>query len=130
MDLEKCFRELKTRLMREDRDLCRIELLAWFDRLARRYKRRYKLLYRQFRELLPYALGLKRYDGTLMINCKEKAICNEPVLCLKAYLLCQKRWMRKELERLAPGTPFAVTALVVLGEADVHEECGGPPCGI
>jgi hypothetical protein len=128
VDLEKCFRELRARLLREDRDLCRIELLAWFDRLVCRYKRRYKLLYRQFRELLPHILGLKRLDGSLEIDCRDRRICNEPALCLKAYLLCQKRWMRKALERLAPGTPFAETALVVLGEADVHEECGDPPC--
>jgi hypothetical protein len=128
MDLEKCFRELRARLMREDRDLCRIELLAWFDRLARRYRRRYKLLYRQFRELLPDMLGLRRYDGSLAIDCGEKAICNEPALCLKAYLVCRKRWMRKALERLAPGTPFAEVARVVLGETGVHDVCDGPPC--
>jgi hypothetical protein len=62
-----------------------------------------------------------------MINCREKTICNEPALCLKAYLVCRKRWMRKELEKLVPGTPFAEVARVVLG-ADVHEECGAPPC--
>jgi hypothetical protein len=128
MDLERCWRELTERLMREDRDLCRIELLVWFDRLARKHRRRYKLLYRQFRELLPDALGLRRRDSTLAIDCNEKRICNEPPLCLKAYLICRKRWMKKELEKLAPGTPFAEVARVVLGEADVHEECGGPPC--
>jgi hypothetical protein len=128
VDLERCWKELTERLMREDKGLCRIELLAWFDRLARRYKRRYKLLYRQFRELLPDVLGLRSWDGSLMINCRERAICNEPALCLKAYLLCRKRWMRKELEKLAPGTPYSEVAMVVLGESDVHEECGGPPC--
>jgi hypothetical protein len=128
VDLEKCFDELVKRLMREDRDLCRVELLAWFDKMARRYRRRNKLLYRQFRELLPHALGLVRYDGALAVDCNERAICNEPALCLKAYLVCRKRWMKKELEKLAPGTPFAETARVVLGEDDVHEECGGPPC--
>lgn len=125
--MDRCFAELLRRLMKEDRELCRVELLAWFDRLARRHRRRYKLLYKQFRELLPDALGLRRRDGTLAIDCGEKAICNEPTLCLKAYLLCRKRWMRKELEKLSPGTPFAHAALVALGEADVHEECGGPP---
>jgi len=128
MNLETCFDALVRRLMKEDRDLCRIELLAWFDRVARKHRRRYKLLYRQFRELLPHALGLVRRDGSLMIDCGERAICYEPALCLKAYLICRKRWMKKELERLAPGTPFARVARVVLGEANVHEECGGPPC--
>jgi len=128
VDLERCFEELVRRLMREDRDLCRIELLAWFDRMLQHHRRRYKLLYRQFRELLPYAMGLVRPDGALMINCGEKVICNEPVLCLKAYLICRKRWMRKELEKLTPGTPYAEVARVVLGEADVHRGCGGPPC--
>ena len=52
MDLEKCFDELVKRLMKEDRDLCRVELLAWFDHLLRRHRRRYKLLYRQLRKLL------------------------------------------------------------------------------
>ena len=128
MDLEKCFDEVVKRLMREDRDLCRVELLAWFDRVAHRHKRRRRLLYRQFRELLPYALGLVKYDSTLVVDCDNKRICNEPALCLKAYLICRKRWMRKELEKLAPGTPYARVVLVVLGETDVHEECGGNPC--
>ena len=128
MDLEKCFDELTRRLIREDRDLCRVELLAWFIRVARRHRRRHKLLYRQFKELLPDALGLRRRDGALAVDCGERQICNEPALCLKAYLICRKRWMKKELERLAPGTPFARAARVVLGEADVDEECGGPPC--
>jgi hypothetical protein len=128
MDLERCFDELVKRLMREDRNLCRVELLAWFDRVARRYKRHYRLLYRQFRELLPHALGLVKYDGALMIDCDDRRICNEPILCLKAYLICRRRWMRKALEKLAPGTPYARTARVVLGETDVHEECGGNPC--
>jgi hypothetical protein len=86
------------------------------------------MLYRQFRDLLPDALGLRSWDGSLMIDCGDRRICNEPILCLKAYLICRKRWMRKELEKLAPGTPYAELARVVLGEADVHEECGGPPC--
>jgi hypothetical protein len=129
IDVGRCFGEIVKRLMREDRDLCRVELLAWFDRVLRRRRRRYKLLYRQFRELLPYALGLMRHDGTLMIDCNEKRICNEPALCLKAYLVCRKRWMKKALEKLAPGTPYAEVARVVLGEDDVHDECGGPPCG-
>jgi len=128
MDLEKCFEAVVRRLVQEDRDLCRVELLAWFDRLARRHRRRYKLLYSQFRELLPHALGLMRLDGSLVIDCGDRRICNEPALCLKAYLICRKRWMRKELEKLAPGTPFAKAARVVLGEAGVHEECGGLPC--
>ncbi len=124
MDLEKCFDELVERLMREDRDLCRVELLAWFDRVLRRHRRRYKLLYRQFRELLPHALGLVRPDGSLKIDCNVRQICNEPALCLKAYLICRKRWMRKELKMLAPGTPFSKVARVVLGKADAIEECG------
>ena len=128
MDLERCFDELVRRLMKEDRDLCRIELLAWFDRVLRQHRRRYKLLYRQFRELLPHALSLVRYDGALMIDCGDRRICNEPALCLKAYLVCRKRWMKKRLEKLAPGTPYAEVARVVLGETDVDEECGGPPC--
>ena len=129
VDLERCFDVLIKRLMREDRDLCRVELLAWFDHVARRYRWRHRLLYRQFRELLPYALGLVKYDGTLVIGCGDRRICNEPALCLKAYLICRKRWMRRELEMLAPGTPYARVARVVLGEAEVHLECGGPPCG-
>jgi hypothetical protein len=129
-NLERCFEELVRRLMREDRDLCRIELLAWFYNMIRRHRRRYKLLHRQFRELLPDVLGLRRYDGTLMIDCGDRRICSEPALCLKAYLICRKRWMRKELEKLAPGTPYASVARVVLGESSVHEECGGAPCQI
>jgi len=128
MNLETCFDALVRRLTKEDRDLCRIELLAWFDRLARRHRRRHKLLYRQFRELLPYALGLRRLDGSLTIDCGERAICNEPILCLKAYLVCRKRWMRKRLEMLAPGTPYAKVARVILDMAEIDEECGGPPC--
>jgi hypothetical protein len=128
MNLEMCFDALVKRLMKEDRDLCRIELLAWFDRLAWRHRRRHKLLYRQFRELLPYALGLRRLDGSLTIDCGERAICNEPILCLKAYLICRKRWMRKKLEMLTPGTPYAKVARAILDRAEVDEECGGPPC--
>jgi len=127
MDLERCFNELVKRLMKEDRDLCRIELLAWFDVVARKHRRRYKLLYMQFRELLPHALGLVRYDGALMIDCNDRRICNEPALCLKAYLICRKRWMKKELEKLAPGTPFAKVARAVLGGA-VDKECDAPTC--
>jgi hypothetical protein len=128
VDLEKCFDAFVRRLIREDRDLCRVELLTWFDRLARRHRRRYKLLYQQFRELLPHALGLVKPDGTLVIDCNNKRICNEPALCLKAYLICRKRWMRKELEMLAPGTPYSRVARAVLGESGVHPECGDPPC--
>jgi hypothetical protein len=128
MNLERCFDELVKRLMREDRELCRVELLAWFDRVARRHRRRHKLLYRHFRGLLPYALGLVKYDGSLTIDCGERVICNEPMLCLKAYLVCRKRWMRKRLEMLAPGTPYAKVARVILDMAEVDEECGGPPC--
>ncbi len=80
VDLEKCFDELVMRLMREGRDLCRVELLAWFDHALRRHRRRYKLLYRQFRELLPHALGaceirrrvgdrLQRQTGRLASQC-------------------------------------------------------------
>jgi len=127
-NVERCWRELQMRLLREDRDLCRVELLAWFDRVARRYRRRHKLLYKHFIELLPDMLGLRNRDGSVAIDCDERAICNEPALCLKAYLICKKRWMKKKLEMLAPGTPYAEVARVVLGEADVHEECGGPPC--
>jgi len=127
MDLERCFDELVKRLMKEDRDLCRIQLLAWFDKVACKHRRRYKLLYKQFRELLPHALGLVRPDGALMIDCGDRRICNEPALCLKAYLVCRKRWMRKELEKLAPGTPFAHVARAVLGGA-VDKECGTPTC--
>jgi hypothetical protein len=114
--------------MKEDRDLCCVELLAWFDGVLRRHRRRYKLLYKQFRELLPHALGLMRYDTTLVINCDDGQICNEPALCLKAYLICKKLWMRKELEKLAPGTPYAEMARVALGESDVHDECGELQC--
>ncbi len=77
---------------------------------------------------MPHVLGLARPDGSLVIDCDVRQICNEPALCLKAYLVCRKRWMRKELEKLAPGTPFAEVAKVVLDETGVHGECGGPPC--
>ena len=60
-------------------------------------------LYRQFRELLPEALSLRRPDGSALINCKERRICNEPLLCLKAYLSCKEKWMEKELRSLAAG---------------------------
>jgi hypothetical protein len=73
VDLERCFDAFVERLMREDRDLCRIELLAWFDRVAHRHRRKHKLLYKQFRELLPDALGLRRRDGTLAIDCGGEA---------------------------------------------------------
>ncbi len=85
------------------------------------------LLYKHYKELLPYMLGLKRRDGTLMISCDEGAVCYEPILCLKAYLLCRKRWMKKELEKLDAATPYARIARVVLGEAVIPEECGGLP---
>jgi hypothetical protein len=115
---------LEKRLLREKNELCRIAVLAWMDIVAKRFG---GLLYRQFKGLLPYALGLKKRDGTLEISCGERAVCYEPILCLKAYLLCRKRWMKKELERLEPATPYARIARVVLGETAVPEECGGLP---
>jgi hypothetical protein len=84
-------------------------------------------LYRQFRELLPEALGLRRPDGSILINCRERLICNEPKLCLKAYLFCKEEWMEKELRSLAAGTPYAEVARILLGEGDIPEECGGQP---
>jgi hypothetical protein len=120
--LETCFRELATRLRREEDELCRVALLGWMDFVARAHGGE---LYRQFRELLPDALGLRRPDGSVRINCRERLICNEPLLCLKAYLFCKKRWMEKKLRSLAAGTPYAEVARVLLGEGDIPEECGG-----
>jgi hypothetical protein len=121
--LDKCYQALEKMLLREKNELCRIAVSAWMEFVAKKFG---GLLYKQFRELLPYALGLKR-RGSLTINCNEKAICYEPILCLKAYLLCKKRWMRKELEKLEPGTPYARIARVIVGETAVPEECGGLP---
>jgi hypothetical protein len=120
--LETCFRELETRLRREGDELCRVALLGWMDFVARAHGGE---LYRQFKELLPDALGLRRPDGSILINCREKLICNEPLLCLKAYLFCKKRWMEEKLRLLAAGTPYAEVARVLLGEGDIPEECGG-----
>jgi hypothetical protein len=120
--LETCFRELATRLRREEDELCRVALLGWMDFVARAHGGE---LYRQFKELLPDALGLRRPDGSIPINCREKQICNEPKLCLKAYLFCKKRWMEKKLRSLAAGTPYAEVARVLLGEGHIPEECGG-----
>ncbi len=103
-ELEKCYNALEKRLRYEENELCRVATLAWMDIVAKKFG---GLLYKQFRELLPYMLGLKRRNGSLMISCNEKVICYEPLLCLKAYLLCRKRWMKKELEKLEPGTPYA-----------------------
>ncbi|MFZ8839762.1 MAG: hypothetical protein ACO2PM_12820 [Pyrobaculum sp.] len=122
--LDHCYNILEKRLLREKNELCRIAVLAWMDFVAKRFG---GLLYKQFKELLPYALGLKKRDGTLAISCGERAVCYEPILCLKAYLLCRKRWMKKELERMEPGTPYARIARVVLGETVIPEECGGLP---
>jgi len=122
--LERCYNALEKQLMREKNDFCRIAILAWMNFAAKKFG---GLLYKQFRELLPYALGLKRRDGSLAISCNEKSVCNEPILCLKAYLLCKKRWMKKELERLEPGTPYARIARVIVGETAIPEECGGLP---
>jgi len=122
--LESCFRELETRLRREKNELCRVVLLGWMDFVARAHGGE---LYRQFKELLPYHLGLKRRDGSVTINCKERQICYEPLLCLKAYLLCKKRWMEKELRSLDAGTPYARAARILLGEGDIPKECRGQP---
>ncbi len=122
--LESCFRELKTRLPQVEDELCRIALLGWMDFVARAHGGE---LYRQFRELLPDALGLRRPDGSILINCRERLICNEPLLCLKAYLFCKEEWMEEELRSLAAGTPYAEVARILLGEGDIPEECGGQP---
>jgi len=122
--LESCFMELEARLRREEREPCRLALLGWMDFVARAHGGE---LYRQFRELLPEALGLGRPDGSALINCKERRICNEPLLCLKAYLFCKEGWMEEELRSLAAGTPYARLARVLLGEGDVPGECGGLP---
>jgi hypothetical protein len=119
-----CYSALEKRLRREDNELCRVAILAWMDFVAEKFG---GLLHKQFRRLLPYALGLMKRDGTLAINCNEKVICYEPILCLKAFLLCRKRWMKKELERLDPATPYARVARVVLRETAIPEECGGLP---
>jgi hypothetical protein len=122
--LDRCYHALERRLRREDNELCRVAILAWMGFVARKFG---GLLYKHYKELLPYMLGLKRCNGTLVINCDERVICNEPILCLKAYLLCRKRWMKKELERLDPATPYARIARVVVGETAIPEECGGLP---
>jgi hypothetical protein len=122
--LESCFRELEARLVREERELCRVALLAWMDFVARAHGGE---LYRQFRELLPAALGLGEPGAAPVSICRERLICNEPKLCLKAYLLCKKRWMERELRMLKPGTPYARVARALLGESGVPEECGGMP---
>jgi hypothetical protein len=122
--LESCFRELEARLRREEREPCRLALLGWMDFVARAHGGE---LYRQFRELLPGALGLRRPDGSALINCKERRICNEPLLCLKAYLFCKEGWMEEELRSLAAGTPYARVARVLLGEGDVPGEWGDGP---
>jgi hypothetical protein len=122
--LDSCYQALEKRLRREDNELCRVAILAWMGFTAEKFG---GLLHKHFRELLPHMLGLKKRDGSLAISCNEKAICYEPILCLKAYLLCGKRWMRKELEKLEPGTPYARIARVVLGETAIPEECGGLP---
>jgi len=123
-ELEKCYNALERRLIHESDELCRVAILAWMDIVAKKFG---GLLYKQFRELLPYALGLKRRDGSLTVDCGEKVVCNEPILCLKAYLLCRKRWMKKELERLEPGTPYAHIARIIVGKTAIPEECGGLP---
>ena len=120
--LETCFEELKARLISEEKVLCRVVLLGWMDFVARAHGGE---LYRQFRELLPDALGFRLSDGSIAIDCRERRICNEPGLCLKAYLFCKKRWMEKKLRSLAAGTPYAEVARVLLGEGDIPEECGG-----
>ena len=122
--LESCFRELATRLGQEEDELCRVALLGWMDFVARAHGGE---LYRQFKELLPDDLGLRRPDGLIPINCGEKLICNEPKLCLKAYLFCKEEWMEEKLRSLAAGTPYAEVARVLLGEGDIPEECGGQP---
>jgi len=122
--LESCLRELEARLRREERELCRVVMLGWMDFVARAHGGE---LYRQFRELLPDALGFRLPDGSIAIDCRERRICNEPLLCLKAYLFCREGWMEEELRSLAAGTPYARVARVLLGEGDVPGECGGRP---
>jgi len=122
--LEACYFALEKRLRAEKNDLCRIAIIAWMYFTAKKFG---GLLYKQFMQLLPYMLGLKNRDGTLKISCDERAVCYEPILCLKAYLLCRRRWMRKELEKIDAGTPYARVARVVLGETMVPKECGGMP---
>jgi hypothetical protein len=123
-ELEACYSALERRLMSERNELCRIALIAWMQFAAEKFG---GLLYKQFKQLLPDMLGLRNRDGTLKINCGERQICNEPILCLKAYLLCRKRWMKKELEKLAPATPYAHIARVVALETAIPETCGGMP---
>jgi len=121
--LESCLRELEARLRREEREPCRVVMLGWMDFVARAHGGE---LYRQFRELLPEVLGLRRPDGSALMNCKERRICNEPLLCLKAYLFCREGGWRS-LGRWPRGTPYARVARVLLGEGDVPGECGGRP---
>jgi len=123
-ELETCYKALEKRLMREENELCRIALIAWMQFATKKFG---GLLYKQFKQLMPDMLGLRNRDGSLKIDCNEKAVCYEPLLCLKAYLLCRKRWMKKELEKLEPGTPYAHIARVIVGEAVIPEECGGLP---
>ena len=123
-ELEKCYYALEKQLRRENNELCRIAIIAFMEFTAKRFG---GLLYKQFRQLLPDMLGLRNRNGSLKIDCGNKLICNEPLLCLKAYLLCRKRWMKKKLERLEPGTPYVRIARVVLGETAIPEECGGLP---
>jgi len=79
--LEACYSALEKRLIRERNELCRIALIAWMQFAAEKFG---GLLYKQFKQLLPDMLGLRNSDGSLKINCGERRICNEPILCLKA----------------------------------------------
>jgi hypothetical protein len=61
-ELEKCYNALEKRLIHESNELCRVAILAWMDFTAKKFG---GLLYKQFRELLPYMLRLKSETGRL-----------------------------------------------------------------
>jgi len=119
--LVECYNLITGTLVNMDNDLCRVAVLWWAEKFAKKIGR---LTYKHFRELLPYRLGLVDNLGRTVIDCNDVRICNEPLLCLKAYLVCRKRWMRKEIEKIAPGTPFAEVARVIIDNVPIPNECG------
>jgi hypothetical protein len=121
-----CYDALKEMLYRTDSPMCRVAVLYIMGLVARKYG---GLMWKYHEAHLPEWLGLADRSGELRINCNDKTLCYAPDLCIKAFLVCRKRWMRKELEGIAihAGPSFADVARLLLGEGRFPRWCGELP---
>jgi len=120
-----CYKTLEKHIGRFE-GTCRIALYYIMDLVARKYG---GLLWKYHEARLPQWLGFMDRSGALKIDCRDKSLCYAPELCLRAYLLCRRGWMRRNLEGIVihAGPAFADVARLLLGEGGFPRWCGELP---